>query len=156
MNYFLDDLEKYLDMCFQNDVDITVSKKPNIYKGYQVQHEPSSKKPEIQIHRLNTNEQVNFTTFCKKNANTISVQITAFSGQMKIRGVEYSAQDASGILGEKIEQYICDYIYSCNNQNIYDGKLITISPTLPMNEGGSIYMTAVRFNFVIAHPYVVG
>ena len=156
MYYFLEDLKKYLEDCFKNDLDITNAKKPQIYSGYQIQHEPSSKKPEIQVHPLNKSEQVNFTTFCGKTANTIPVQITIYTGQLKIGGIEYSAQDASVIFGDKIDEYVYNYIYSCSNKNIYGGRTITTSPALPMNEGGSIYMTAVRFDFTIAHPYVVG
>ena len=147
MYCFLEDIKKYLEECFKNDNDITASKKPSVYNGYQIQHEPSSKKPEIQVHSLDKREQEEYTTFCDRNANIISVQITAYCGQLKIAGIDYSAQDASVILGDKIDQYIYQYIYSCVNKNIYGGRTITTSPALPKNEGGSVYMTAVRFDF---------
>lgn len=156
MYLFLEDLKKYIEECFKNDTDISVSKKPQVYSGYQIQHEPSSKKPEIQIQPLGNSEEVNYTTFCGKNANSIPVQVSIYTGQLKIGGVDYSAQDASIIFGDKIDKYVYDYIYSCDNKNIYSGRMMTTSPALPMNEGGSVYMTAVRFDFTIAHPYVVG
>lgn len=156
MYYFLEDLKKYLEECFKKDADISVAKKPQVYMGYQIQHEPSSKRPEIQVQPLGNSEQGNYTTFCGKKANSIPVQVTALTGQLRIGGVDYSAQEASIILGDKIDRYMNDYIYSCTNENIYEARMITSSPALPMNETGSVYMTAVRFDFVIAYPYVVG
>lgn len=156
MYRFLEDLKNYLYNRFQSDSDISSQKKPDVYSGYQVQHTPSSKKPEIQIQPLNKNENVNYTTFCGKRANNVPVQITALCGQMKIAKTDYSAQDASIIFGDKIDDYINEYIYSCDNPNIYGGRTITTSPALPINEGGSMYSTSVRFDFIIAHPYVVG
>lgn len=156
MYRFLEDLKKYLEECFKNDADLTSAKKPYVYNGYQIQHEPSSKKPEIQIQPLDNAENSNYTTFCGRNADYVPTQITVYTGQLKIGGVDYSAQDASVILAEKVDDYVYDYIYSCQNKNIYEGSKTTSSPALPMNETGSIYFTSVRFSFTIAHPYVVG
>ena len=85
---FLEDLKKYLDECFKKDTSITASKKPLVYSGYQIQHEPSSKKPEIQVQLLSNAEQTNYTTFCGKNANSTPVQISALTGPLRINGIE--------------------------------------------------------------------
>lgn len=156
MFQFREDLKVYLENCFANDNSITASKKPKIYNGYQVQHEPSAKEPEIQIQPLDISEQTEFTTFCNKNANSVPMQIGAYTGQMRINGVPYDAQSASVILGEKIEYYINEYIYSCENKNIQQGRLVSTSPALPMNDGGSVYTTILRFDFIVAYPYEVG
>lgn len=156
MYQFVEDLKIYLENCFASDSSITSSKKPKVYNGYQVQHEPSSKEPEIQIQPLDNYEQTEFTTFCSKNANSIPVQIGAYTGQMRIGGVAYDAQGASVILGEKIEHYINEYIYSLKNKNIQQCRLVSTSPALPMQDGGSVYTTILRFDFIVAYPYEVG
>lgn len=156
MYRFLEDLKTYIEYRFQNDSDISVQKKPKVYNGYQIQHSPSSKNPEIQIQPLNKSETIEYTTFCGKRANSIPVQITALCGQMKIAKIDYSAQDASVVFGDKIDTYVYDYIYGSENKNLYGGRMITVSPALPINDGGSMYATSVRFDFIVAHPYVAG
>lgn len=156
MFQFREDLKVYLENCFANDSSITTSKKPKIYNGYQVQHEPKATEPEVQIQPLDNSEQIEFTTFCNKHANSVPLQFGACTGQLTIDGVKYNAQDASVILGEKIEHFINEYIYSLKNKNIQQGRLVSTSPALPMNDGGSVYTTILRFDFIVAYPYEVG
>lgn len=156
MFQFREDLKVYLENCFANDSSITASKKPKIYNGYQAQHEPKATEPEVQIRPLDNSEQTEFTTFCNKHANSVPLQFGAYTGQLTIGGVKYNAQDASDILGEKIEHYINEYIYSLKNKNIQQGRLVSTSPALPMNDGGSVYTTFLRFDFIVAYPYEVG
>lgn len=156
MFHFREELKKYLEDCFSKDGSLTPSKKPKVYNGYQVGHEPSAKTPEIQIQPLNNSEQREFTTFCGKNANSVPIQIAVYTGQLKIGGVDYNAQDGSTLLGEKVEKYIYEYIYSLKNEQLYNGYLVDSSPELPMNDGGTIYTNILRFDFIIAYPYEVG
>lgn len=158
---FLEDIKLYLENCFANDTSISATKRPKIYSGYQVAHEPSATQPEIQVRVIDNSEQQEFTSFCNKHANTISIQIMAFSGKLRIAGVDRNPIDASMILGDKVEKFIYNLIYSketaeIHNPNIYNGGLISTSPSLPMNDGGTIYMSALRFTFVVASPYNVG
>ena len=156
MFQFGEDLKVYLENCFANDNSITASKKPKIYNGYQAQHEPKATEPEVQIQPLDNSEQTEFTTFCNKHANSTPMQFAVYTGQLKIGGLMYNAQDASVILGEKIEYFINEYIYSLKNKNIQQGRLVSTSPALPMNDGGSVYTTILRFDFIVAYPYEVG
>lgn len=156
MFQFREDIKEYLNECFSNDTSLTPSKRPKIYNGYQIGHEPSSKFPEIQVQPLNASERVNYTTFCGKNANSLPLQVAVYSGPVKIGGIDYSSQDASVIIAEKAEKYLYDYIYANGNNNIYEGRLVGASPALPMNESGSVYVTVLRFDFVVAYPYEVG
>ncbi|NCC99909.1 MAG: hypothetical protein EOL95_09470 [Bacteroidia bacterium] len=152
---FLEYIKTYIQTQFANDSQITTAKKPNVYNAYQINHEPIASKPEIQVQIMNNNERNGYTTFCGKKANTISVQFTPYiGGQMKIGGVDRNAQESSIIFGDKIEKMLYDLIYSNGNENIYGGRIITTSPALPMNGGGTIYMTAVRFEFIVASPYI--
>lgn len=151
---FLDFIKNYIQAEFQSDSEISNAKKPDVYTAYRKSHEPASSKPEIQVQIMDNSERTNFTTFCKKNANTIPMQITAYTGQLSINKTQRSAQEASIIFGDKIEKLMYDLIYGNINKNILGGRLITTSPALPMNDGGTIYMTALRFEFIVASPYV--
>lgn len=156
MYQFREDLKTYLESCFDADNDISQAKKPKVYNGYQIQHEPSQTQPEIQIETLSCSENIDFSTFLKKNANNEPLQVTVYTGQLSINSLKYSAQDASVLLAEKVEKYIYDYIYSRVNKNIKYGQMVSASPALPMNDGGSVYSTALRFDFTVAYPYVTG
>lgn len=156
MYRFLEDIKNIIETAFLSDTDISASKKPKVYSGYQVQHEPSQKTPEIQMTPLDNSEVMRYTTFCRNNADSTPLQITTFSGQLKIAGVDYNAQDASILLSEKIDKILYEYIYSGANENILGFRKVSTSPALPMNDGGSIYTTAVRYEFTVANPYVAG
>jgi hypothetical protein len=155
---FLEYIKTYIQNAFANDSDITTDKKPLVYNAYQSNHEPSADKPEIQIQVLDNNEATRYTTFTNVNANSIPLQITAYVGGnngIKIANITRSAQQGSIIFGDKIIKYLNDLIYNGLNENILGGRNIATSPALPMNDGATIYMTAVRFDFTIASPYVV-
>lgn len=158
---FLENIKTYLENCFNNDSDITLAKKPKVYDSYQVNHEPSREKPEIQVRILNNSEQVNYTTFCNKKADSIPLQITVYCGKMKIAGTDRNPQHSSIIMADKIDRCIYNLIYakensSINNDNIISGRKISASPALPMDENGTIYATSLRYNFIIESPYVTG
>lgn len=156
MYQFREDIKNYLISCFNADSSISQAKRPKVYNGYQIQHEPSQSQPEVQVINLNYNENGEFTTFRAKHANYEPIQISVYSGQLTIGNVKYSAQDASALLAEKVDKYMYDYIYGDINNNLKYGELVSTSPELPMNDGGSVYMTALRFDFTVAYPYVTG
>lgn len=145
---FVEFVKNYLKDCFAADNDISAQKKPEIYDAYKVQHEPKQTQPEIQVQIMNNYEQVNYTTFCGVQAVSIPLQFTAYTGQLNIAKKPYNAQQGSVKLAEKVIKYIYDLIYSQNN-DIQFGRHITSSPALPMNEGGTVYATSVRFDFIV-------
>jgi len=159
---FLDFIKSYLTSKFSSDTSIASTKRPKVYDAYQVGHEPSKiKSCEIQVQVLDNSEFQFATSFDKKNANYIPLQITAYAPQMTISSQTVSAEKASLILGDKVEKYINDLIYAevgseNRNRNILSGRLMSSSPALPMNEGGSLYMTALRYDFKVLYPYVTG
>ena len=159
---FLDFIKTYLESKFAQDTSITASKRPKVYDAYQLGHEPSKIKTcEIQVHILDNSEFQRATSFEEKNVNSVPIQITAYATQMSINSKMVSGQKASLILAEKIEKYIYDLIYSQNgdanhNRNLLGGRLMGTSPAIPMTESGSLYMTAVRFDFKVLYPYVTG
>ena len=147
---FLEYIKTYLEECFAEDGDYSASKKPKVYDAYQVGHEPKKTQPEIQVQILNNSEQVNYTTFCGIKAESLPLQITAFSGQVYIGGEENGAKVASIKLADKIKKYINNLIYNDNKDNeLLTGNHIMTSQPIPMNDGGSIYMTPVRYDFII-------
>ena len=157
MNEFLEELKKYLEVCVSSDSDFTAAKTPTILDGYQIQHTPSSTRPEIQVQPMSNGENVNFTTFCGKKCNTIPVQITVYTGQVKIGKDMKSARDASLIIADKVEGYLYNYIYSATNPNLYYGRQMSSSPAMPMKvASATIYATALRYTFNVAYPYVEG
>lgn len=149
MDEFLDKIKEYLEEQFASDTEILKSKKPTIYPAYKESHEPSATQPEIQIQILGWSEQTNYTTFCGKKAESLPLQFTAYSGQQKIGGIVRNAQQSSSILAQKTVKYLYDLIYSKEWDELQYGRHITSSLAMPMNEGGSIYMSAVRFDFII-------
>lgn len=153
---FLEDMKDYVSNVLNEDADIPVSKKPEVYNSYQKQHEPSTKKPEVQIRILDNSENVDYTTFCGTNASNIPLQFSIYTPQFKIGGVDRSALHCSIILADKLNKYLNNLIYGCSNANIYGGRLVSTSPALPMDETGTLYVTALRFDFTIADPYSVG
>ena len=158
---FLDYVKSYLEDKFSQDTDFTSSKRPKVYDAYQVAHEPSKIKGcEIQVRVLDNYEFQTATSFEQKNVNSVPLQFTVYAPQMSIKSQVVSGQEASLIIAQKIEKYIYDLIYaekgsSNYNRNILGGRLMSSSPALPMNDSGSLYMTAVRFDFKISYPYVV-
>lgn len=149
MDEFLENIINYLQEKFSEDTDLSVSKRPQVYDSYQVNHEPQASKPEIQVQIIDLREQVNYTTFCGKQAINIPLQITAYTGQVKIKGEMTNAQHSSIKLADKIVRYIDDLIYQDNNYGITFARHISSTPALPMNDGGSIYASAVRYDFIV-------
>ena len=144
----LENVKEYLKDCFASDADISAQKKPEVYDAYKVNHEPKQTQPEIQVRILNNSEQVNYTTFCGVQAMSIPMQFNAYTGDLTIAGKKYNAQHASMILAEKVIKHIYNLIYS-QEYKIQFGRHITTSPALPMNDGGTIYVTSVRFDLIV-------
>lgn len=149
MYEFLEYIKKYLEECFATDPDFTPSKRPEILDTYLVGHEPKKTQPEIQVQIMNDSEQINYTTFCGVVAESIPLQFTAYSGNVRIGGVDKNGKQASIILADKTKGYINNLIYGNKDNNILAGRHILTSIPLSMNDAGSIYMTAVRFDFTI-------
>ena len=149
MYEFLEYIKEYLQTCFANDNDFTDAKKPKLIDSYKTNHEPKMTQPEIQVQIMDNSENISYTTFCSKKADSTPLQISAYSGQMKIGGVDKNAQHSSIIMADKIKKYLYELIYSDDKGAILTGRHIASSPALPMNDGGSIYMSAVRFDFTI-------
>ena len=149
MYEFLEYIKQYLKDTFENDSDISASKKPEVYTSDKVSHEPSQTKPEIQVKVMDFSERTSYTTFCGVVANSIPLQISTYCGQMSIARKTYNAQDASMILAEKAVKALYKLIYSNKYPKLSTGRHITTSAGLPMNEGGTIYVTNVRFEFTV-------
>ena len=149
MDEFLENIINYLASSFANDTDLTPNKRPLVYDAYQVNHEPQASKPEIQVQIIDSREQVNYTTFCGKIAMNIPLQITAYAGQMKFKGAMTNAQHSSIKLADKIVKYIDKLVYGDENYGIRYARHISSSPALPMNESGSMYASAVRYDFIV-------
>lgn len=146
---FLEYIKQYLADCFNADPDFMATKKPEVYDSYKVGHSPKNTKPEVQVQIMDNSEQTRYTTFCGIRAENLPLQFMAFSGAVRIAGVERNAQQASIILADKTKGYINDLIYGNKENNILTGNHIISATPLPMNDGGTIYMTPVRFNFTI-------
>ncbi len=149
MYAFLEELKQYLETTFANDSDFTTAKVPKIIEAYKVGNQVKMAQPQVQIQILDNSEETQYTTYCHPMAENISVEFTAYASQMKIGSIERSALGASIIIGDKIKDALYKLIYSTDNHRILYGTYITSSPALPMNDGGTIYMTAIRFEFQI-------
>ena len=150
MEEFLDNIINYLKTEFENDAEISETKKPQVLDTYKVGNTQKAAQPEVQVQILDTREQTNYTTFCGKIAINIPLQITAYCGtKMKFGGIEKNVQHSSIKLAEKIINYIDKLIYAEDNYGIRQARHISSSPALPMRDNGSMYMTAVRYDFIV-------
>lgn len=149
MNDFLDNIINYLTDCFLSYSELTQTKRPIACESHKVNNEQQMSKPEVQVQIVDAREQTNYTTFCGKKAMNIPLQITAYAGQTKFGGIVQNAQRSSLKLADKIVEYIDKLIYADNNYGIRYARHISSSPALPMNEGGSMYASAVRYDFIV-------
>lgn len=156
MFQFVEDVKDYLESKFANDSSISSTKRPKVFSGYQVGHEPTQKQPEIQVQPLDDSEIVSYTSFCRDNASSVPLQITVYTGQLRISGKDYNAQEASMILADKVNAFMSEYIHKVVNKNLIYGRRVGGTPALPMNDTGSMYMTPVRYELQIQEPYVEG
>ena len=97
----IDDIISYIKKCVKADTDID-SDIP-IFEAYKYAHNIDP--PEIQVQIINDTEHAGSYTFEGEQASRISVQITAYTRQMKLGGTMISAQRASRILGDKIKHW---------------------------------------------------
>lgn len=155
MNDFLDYIKTYLETAFENDTDIT--KEVTVTKAYKTNNQISTTDtPQIQIQILNNAEVERYSSFEGENESQIPLQITSYTTQMKIGGTMVSAQEASIIFGDKLKAILNHLRESVVNENIGRCRIMSMSPALPLLEGSKVYTTAVRCEFWIAYPYVVG
>ena len=154
MDEFLEYIKTYLSTSFDADTDIV--KTVTIENAYKSGNEVStSNVPQIQIQILDNSEVQRYSSFEGENVSYIPLQITSYTAQMKIAGTMVSAQQASIVFGQKIKDLLNALRNSRVNGNILRCRIITMSPALPLLEG-KVYTTAVRCEFWIANPYVVG
>lgn len=154
MDEFLEYIKTYLSTSFGSDTDIV--KTVTIENAYKAGNEVStSNVPQIQIQILDNSEVQRYSSFEGENVSYIPLQITSYTAQMKIAGTMVSAQQASIVFGQKIKNLLNALRSSSVNENIMRCRIITMSPALPLLEG-KVYTTAVRCEFWIANPYVVG
>lgn len=154
MNKFFTWLKNYISTTFANDSEITKSVAvENAYKqGNEI---TTSNVPQIQVQILDNAESQRYSSFYEgENVTYLPMQITAYTGQMKINSVMKSAQEASIIFGEKIKTLLHARTIQEANRNIMRCRITTMSPALPLLEGDKVYTTAVRVEFWIAYPYV--
>lgn len=154
MDEFLEYIKTYLSTSFDADTDIT--KTVTIENAYKSGNEVStSNVPQIQVQILDNSEVQRYSSFDGENVSYIPLQITSYTAQMKIASTMVSAQQASIVFGQKIKNLLNALRNSVVNENILRCRIITMSPALPLLEG-KVYTTAVRCEFWIANPYVVG
>ncbi len=155
MNDFLDYIKAYLETEFANDSDI--AKTVTVTKAYKTNNQISTTDtPQIQLQILNNAEVERYSSFEGENVSQIPLQITSYTTQMKIGESMVSAQEASIIFGDKIKAMLNHLRESVVNTNIGRCRIVSMSPALPLLEGSKVYTTAIRCEFWVANPYVVG
>ena len=139
----IDDIISYIKKCVKADTDID-SDIP-IFEAYKYAHNIDP--PEIQVQIINDTEHAGSYTFEVEQASRISVQITAYTRQMKLGGTMISAQRASRILGDKIKHWCAIEKINAEISDILLSSRASLSPAIPTDLGVEIYQTAVRFEF---------
>lgn len=155
MDEFLEWIKQYIAEQFANDKSI--AKTITIENAYKQGNEVStSNVPQIQIQIMDNAEVERYSTFEGEQVSSIPLQITSYTGQMKINKIDKSAQEASIIFGTKIKTMLNKLREGVVNKNIQRCRISTMSPALPLLDGSKVYTTAVRCEFWIANPYVAG
>ena len=155
MNEFLEWVKQYIADNFASDADIT--KEVTVEFAYKQGNEvTTSNVPQVQVQLMDNSEVERYSSFEGENVSSVPLQITAYTGQMKIGGVTKSAQEASIIFGQKIKDMFVASRVKSVNENVTRLVRITMSPALPLLDGSKVYATATRFNVWVANPYVVG
>lgn len=139
----IDDIISYINKCIENDKDILDIP---VFEAYKYAHTITP--PEIQVQIINDTEHSGSYTFSGEQASRISVQITAYTKQMKIGGKMVSAQRASRIIGDKIKHWCAIEKISLQISNILLTSRASLSPAIPTDLGVEIYQTAIRFELV--------
>ena len=154
MNEFYSWLKNYIQEAFENDADI--AKTVTIENAYKQGNEiTTSNVPQIQVQIMDNAESQRYSSFYEgENATYMPMQISSYTGQMKINNVMKSAQEASIIFGEKIKNLLHARTIQEANGNIMRCRITTMSPALPLLDGSKVYVTTVRVEFWVAYPYV--
>lgn len=156
MDEFLEWIKNYIKTQFEEYSELPKTKVVEIYNAYEPGHEVSANTvPEIQVQILDNSEVVRYSSFEGENVTYIPLQITTYTGQMKMGSVMKSPQEWSIKFGEKLKTILNSLRNRVVNKNILSVQIVGMSPALPLLEG-KVYTTAVRCRFWIANPYVVG
>lgn len=140
----IDDIIGYIDKCVNADDDIAT--KIPIFEAYKYAHDITP--PEIQVQIINDAEHSSSHTFEGEQASRVSIQITAYTRQMKIGDNIVSAQKSSRIIGNKIKHWCEVNKIAENISDILLSTRASLSPAIPTDLGVEIYQTAVRFELV--------
>lgn len=153
MYQFLNWLKTYIEAAFTSDTEITKTVVvENAYKQGNTVN--TTNVPQVQIQLLDNSEVERYSSFQGEHLSYVPVQLSVYSGQMKINETTYSAQDASIILGDKVKSMVAANEIQSQNKNIKRCIRTSMSPALQLIDGSKVYYTAVRVEFWIANPYV--
>lgn len=152
MDEFIDWIKSYLETEFGQDSDIV--KNVSVELSHKQANEiTTTNTPQIQIQIMDNAEVENYSSFDGEHVSSIPLQLTIYTSQLKIKGIQTSAQESSVILGQKLKQILNKLRVGVVNENILRCRIVTMSPALPLLEGSKVYTTAVRCEFWIANPY---
>lgn len=154
MNDFLEYIKTYIANKFLADTSIT--KTVTVENAYKQGNEiTTSNVPQVQVQIMDNSEVEKYSSFNGEHISLIPLQITSYTGQLKIGSIMHSAQTASIIFGQKIKDMLNQLRESNVNSNIKRCRVSSMSPAMPLLEGSKVYATAIRCEFWIANPYVV-
>lgn len=155
MNEFLAYIKQYIADAFSTDSSFTktVTVTDEWKQGNEI---TTANTPQIQIQILDNSEVERYSSFEGENVSNIPLQITVYTSQGKFLNVMKSAQQMSRIYGEKLKKVLNTLRESKVNGNIERCSITTMSPAMPLLNGEKVYATAIRCEFWVANPYVVG
>ena len=153
MTEFYDFIKNYINDKFRADTDIVAD--VTVVDAEISGFKPNSAKNEVVCEIIDMYENTRTTTFAQgETTSTYVMQFTAFAGKQKIAGEMRNAREVSRLFGGKLKRYLNEFkIDGSLNANIIGCRHITTSPVLPVEGGEKIYLTAVRYEFVVRYPY---
>lgn len=149
MKSFTDDIIKYITNNFANDESI--GKKVKV--DYAYNSDVSLKPPYIFVQAINDSDAEQFDTFDGVEMTYVPVQITAYCQQMKIDGVDYTANEVALIFAEKIKSMFSKVKAISWNNNIRLMRRVGSTPSMPLKNGATTYFSPIRYDFYINNPY---
>lgn len=144
MNDFIEILKQYIQNAMDSNADIT--KKINVCKAYKSNQ---TNAPKIVIYVVDDSEEERYNTFQGEQVSNLAVEITAFTPQMKIGAVEYSAQDAADKLSDMIRVLFQKEVIVNAIPDVLYVRRVGRTLAMPFDSGEKIYMSPVRFEILI-------
>ncbi len=146
---FVDDIIAFLEDKFANDTDF--SKEIKGYYAYKSGLKPNATTPYFVVQLLDN--QSGKEEFDKETTAITPIQITVYGVTMKVSNKLTDAQLVSGIMFDKVINYMNDYKYTTTKIGSMR-RMGSGANMIDYDGSGKTYYSALRYSIEIKLPYV--